>query len=191
MGYTSRSEKTRNAERMSQGIVARKRYSNNHHPELRCPKSSRPTGELPALKAVATAFPAPEFLPTASTTLAFPATGLHIGFALALLGHGWITGHQNKNPANRKQLCSTTCHVSDCNPSVNAAGTCQPTSAAAAAIQHTAGCARKRPTLCSGAQRKIGPRTTCTNFRGKPCNSGINGSPSKINGGAMVISNKC
>src|SRR5271155_2888480 len=165
---------------MSQGMVARKRYSSNHHPELRWSKSSYPAGGLSALKPFVAEFPAPEFLTTALTTLAFPATGLHIGFAATLLGHGWITGHQNKSPAKRKQLCSTTCHTSDCNPNVNAAGTCQPTSAAATAIQQIAGCTRNRPTLCSGGQRKIGPTIACTNARGNPCSSGMSGSPSKI-----------
>ena len=36
------------------------------------------------------------------------------------------------------------------------------------------------PKRCTGGQRNSGPRAPCTNCRGKPCNNGITGAPSKI-----------
>jgi len=111
----------------------------------------------------------------------------HVG----TLGQGWTTGHQKRNPAPRKHACSTACHPSDCNPSVNAAGTCHPTNAAAAASQQNAGCESTRPTRCTGGQRNSGPTTVCTNCRGKPCNNGITGAPTKIKGGASVMRSRC
>src|SRR4029077_15754029 len=35
------------------------------------------------------------------------------------LGQGWITGHQNKSPAEKNDICSTICQPSDRMPSVN------------------------------------------------------------------------
>src|SRR4029077_11777343 len=41
------------------------------------------------------------------------------------LGQGWITGHQNKSPAAKNSICSTTCQLADRMPSANNAGRCQ------------------------------------------------------------------
>src|SRR5215813_11896452 len=40
------------------------------------------------------------------------------------LGHGWITGHQNKSPASRKDALSASCHQAECSPSANSEGRC-------------------------------------------------------------------
>src|ERR1700730_14715163 len=110
---------------------------------------------------------------------------------VATLGQGCTTGHQNRNPAQRNEACSTTCHVSDCSASVNAAGTCHPTHVVAPAIQQTAGCASARKIRCLASQRNNGPKMDCTNCRGKPCSKGIKGAPSQIKRGPRVMSSKC
>src|SRR5580700_9654254 len=109
----------------------------------------------------------------------------HLG-QTGTLGHGWMTGHQKRKPAVSKDACSAMCHLSDCNARLNAAGTCQPTSAAAAASQQTAGFESTPPMNCTGGQRKKGPMTDCTNCSGKPWSIGITGAPVRISGGAMV-----
>src|SRR5260370_9137109 len=98
----------------------------------------------------------------------------------ATLGQGWITGNQKRNPAPRKHACSTTCHLSDCNASVNAEGTCHATNAAAAASQQNAGCESTRPTRCTGSHRNSGPTTASTNCPGKPCNTGTTDAATQI-----------
>src|SRR5260370_38877477 len=89
-GYATRSEKTRNPERTSQGRVARKRYKSIDH---RGP--------------------------------------------VEVLGHGWITGHQNKSPVPKNITCSTECPISDRTPSANNVGTCQAIRVSAEAVQHS------------------------------------------------------
>jgi len=53
---------------------------------------------------------------------------------------GSTTGHQNRSPATRNDVCSIPCHISDRNPSTNTPGMCHTIRVAAAAIQPTAGC---------------------------------------------------
>src|SRR5579859_7979008 len=103
----------------------------------------------------------------------------HLG-QTGTLGHGWMTGHQKRNPAKRKEKCSTACNPSDRNARLNTAGTCHPTSAAVAASQQTAGCESTRPIDWTIDHRKRGPKTDCTNFCGKPWSIGIAGAPIKI-----------
>src|SRR5262249_52067188 len=55
------------------------------------------------------------------------------------LGQGRTTGHQKRNPAAKNDACSRECHVAECIPSVNSAGTCHPRSVSAETIQHNAG----------------------------------------------------
>src|ERR1700719_4401729 len=143
-GYTTRSQKTRNPERMSHGSVARKRYRRIDQ------------------------------LGRAET-----------------LGQGRTMGHQKRNPTTTKLTCSTTCHPSDCSPSVNAAGRCHPINAVVAANQQNIGCESTCPARCSLVHFNNGPRKDRTNRRGRPCNNGITGAPIKINGGAMLMSSRC
>src|ERR1700756_5987681 len=91
-GYATRSEKTRNPERMAHGKVARKRYKSIHH-----------RGPVEAL------------------------------------GQGWITGHQNKSPAEKNNISSAICQLSERMPSTNKAGRCQARRVIAEKVQHSTG----------------------------------------------------
>src|SRR5882724_388439 len=110
---------------------------------------------------------------------------------LETVGHGWMTGHQNKSPAAKKEACCPSCHESDCKPRAKTAGICHTITVTVAANQEKTGCVRTFSIQRAGAQRRKGPATTCTKSFGSPCKSGNAGVPSKINAGATAISRMC
>ena len=110
---------------------------------------------------------------------------------LSRLGQGPITGHQNRNPATRKDTCSASCQPADCIPSSNRAGTCHPITADVETSQQNTGCVTMRPSFRAGERRRSRPRTLRTKPCGLPCSSTLAGAPSKINGAATVMRRRC
>src|SRR6266446_3454648 len=113
----------------------------------------------------------------------------HRGPAEAL-GQGWITGHQNKSPAAKNIICSTTCQLSDRMPSVNSAGICHTTRVNAETVQQSAGLVTIRANRRRGGRRNTRRKTRCA-INGIPIQETCTGSPKRINAGATVISRRC
>src|SRR5262249_19298806 len=106
-------------------------------------------------------------------------------------GQGETTGQQKSRPVAKKETYSTTCQAFACNARLNIAGTCQTTSAAAAASQQKAGWASVFASRRTAVHANIGLMSDCTNCRGRPWNHASSGSPSQISGGASVMSRTC
>jgi hypothetical protein len=75
----------------------------------------------------------------------------------ASFGQGWITGHQKRSPVAKKHAYSISCHRLDRMLNSNAAGTCHPIRAMAAASQQKVECPRTRPNLYTGDQHTNPP----------------------------------
>src|SRR5271154_3769033 len=111
--------------------------------------------------------------------------------AAATLGQGCTTGHQNASPAPKKQACSSSCTHCKCNASSNTAGICHTINASAAPSHATARRVAKCPSHFTGPHRSSGATTPRAIHPGSPCSNGSAGAPSRINGGATVISSRC
>src|SRR5271170_3505017 len=100
----------------------------------------------------------------------------------ATLGQGCTTGHQNRIEVAKKHACSISWQKSECSANSKAVGECHAIRVTVAASQQKTGWVRTCPNLCSGGQRRIGPRPERTKLCGSPCRSGKAGAPSRIKG---------
>src|SRR3977135_3982370 len=107
------------------------------------------------------------------------------------LGHGCTTGHQNRSADKKKQMCSTSCQVSECKVSSYGAGRCQPRVKPTKMIQEVRGWVSQSPSCLNGRQLRNGPNALRAIGRGRPVSNGRNGLPSKSNGGATIMNSRC
>src|SRR5580658_10611876 len=135
-----RPQNVRNADKASQGKVARKRYNGTPHAD-------------------------------------------HV----ARLGQGWTTGHQNRMPAAKKHVYSTSCQRADLMPTSKSAGVCHASTVATPANQQNSGCVTRRPNVCTGGKRNNGPETRRSNGFAKPFSRTITGAPSRVSGALTVM----
>ena len=106
------------------------------------------------------------------------------------LGQGRITGHQNRMPAEKNDICSTICQASERIPSANNAGRCQTRRVIAEKVQQNTGLVIDRANRRRGDRRSARRKTRRPNA-GIPIHKTRMGSPKRINAGAMVMSKRC
>ena len=108
-----------------------------------------------------------------------------------MLGQGWMTGHQKISDVIKKQACSTWCQTSERNASSYSAGMCQANIVMPISTSANTGCVTVLPTRLATDQFKNGPANSRAAKTGRPRTRGTSGAPSRIKGGAIIISTMC